>query len=161
MRRGTWSRRHVGSTPAVVEELLPDVMKLADVQRILQRLLVEGVSIRQLSTILEALGDEATRTSTELELTERVRHRLARTICAQLSRFARSTARRDARPRARGTSPSGRAQLTDREVIVRWAASRGGEFLPSDRRRIGVAAAAAATGDRAGASGDPALPSAG
>ena len=71
-------------TPAVVEELMPDLMKLADVQRILQRLLVEGVSIRQLSTILEVLGDEASRTSSELELTEFVRRRLARTICARI-----------------------------------------------------------------------------
>jgi flagellar biosynthesis protein FlhA len=70
-------------TPAVVEELIPGVMKLADVQRILQRLLVEGVSIRQLSTILETLGDESPRARGDVELTERVRHRLARTICAQ------------------------------------------------------------------------------
>ena len=69
--------------PAVVEELLPDLMKLADVQRILQRLLSEGVSIRQLSTILEVLGDEATQTESEVKLTELVRRRLARTICAR------------------------------------------------------------------------------
>jgi flagellar biosynthesis protein FlhA len=69
--------------PAVVEELIPTVMKLSDVQRILQRLLVEGVSIRHLSTILEALGDEAPRVRSDVELTERVRHRLSRSICAQ------------------------------------------------------------------------------
>jgi flagellar biosynthesis protein FlhA len=70
-------------SPAVVEELVPAVMKLADVQRILQRLLLEGVSIRQLSLILETLGDEAPRVRSDVELTERVRHRLARSICAQ------------------------------------------------------------------------------
>ncbi|MCA9167313.1 MAG: FHIPEP family type III secretion protein [Planctomycetales bacterium] len=69
--------------PAVVDELVPQMMRLADVQRILQRLLVEGVSIRQMSLILEALGDEAGRSRSEVELTERVRHRLARSICAQ------------------------------------------------------------------------------
>ncbi len=71
------------ASPAVVDELIPHVMKLADVQRILQRLLGEGVSIRALSTILEALGDEAANARGDVELTERVRLRLARTICAQ------------------------------------------------------------------------------
>lgn len=71
------------ASPAVVDELIPHVMKLADVQRILQRLLGEGVSIRALSTILEALGDEAATARGDVELTERVRLRLARTICAQ------------------------------------------------------------------------------
>jgi flagellar biosynthesis protein FlhA len=70
-------------TPAVIEELIPQVLRLADVQRILQRLLVEGISIRQLSTILETLGDEAPRVRGDVDLTERVRHRLARSICAQ------------------------------------------------------------------------------
>lgn len=70
-------------SPAVVEELIPHVMKLADVQRILQRLLSEGVSIRRLSTILEALGDEAGQGLGEVLLTERVRLRLARSICTQ------------------------------------------------------------------------------
>jgi flagellar biosynthesis protein FlhA len=71
------------TAPAVVDELIPQVMKLADVQRILQRLLAEGVSIRALSTILEALGDEAGRVVGDLQLTERIRLRLARSICAQ------------------------------------------------------------------------------
>ncbi|MDG2384634.1 MAG: flagellar biosynthesis protein FlhA [Pirellulaceae bacterium] len=69
--------------PAVVDELIPAVMKLSDVQRILQRLLAEGVSIRQLSMILETLGDEVGQVDSDVELTERVRQRLARTICAQ------------------------------------------------------------------------------
>ena len=69
--------------PAVVDELIPAVMKLSDVQRILQRLLSEGVSIRQLSMILETLGDEVGQVGSDVELTERVRQRLARTICAQ------------------------------------------------------------------------------
>jgi flagellar biosynthesis protein FlhA len=71
------------TAPAVVDELIPNVMKLADVQRILRRLLTEGISIRQLSTILEVLGDEAGHAGGDIELTELVRRRLARTICAQ------------------------------------------------------------------------------
>jgi flagellar biosynthesis protein FlhA len=114
-------------TPAVVEELMPDLMKLADVQRILQRLLVEGVSIRQLSTILEVLGDEASRTSSELELTELVRRRLARTICAQY---------RDARDRlsvvtldpALEERVRAAQQRTDREVTLRWSSTEVESF---------------------------------
>ncbi len=45
--------------PAVVEELIPGQMKLAEVQRMLQMLLREQVPIRQLSPILETLGDYA------------------------------------------------------------------------------------------------------
>ena len=71
------------TSPAVVDELIPDIMKLSDVQRILQRLLSEGVSIRQLSIVLETLGDESDAAKSDVELTESVRQRLARTICAQ------------------------------------------------------------------------------
>jgi flagellar biosynthesis protein FlhA len=63
-----------------VEELIPGVLKLNEVQQILQLLLREGVPIRQLSAILETLGDYAARTKDPILLTEYVRHRLARTI---------------------------------------------------------------------------------
>jgi flagellar biosynthesis protein FlhA len=71
------------SAPTVVEELIPGVMKLAEVQQILQMLLREGVPIRQLAAILETLGDYGTRTKDAVLLTEYVRHRLARTICTR------------------------------------------------------------------------------
>jgi flagellar biosynthesis protein FlhA len=104
-------------SPAVVEELIPATMKLADVQRILQRLLLEGVSIRQLSLILEALGDEAPRVRSDVELTERVRHRLARSICAR---------HRDERDRLHVVTLDPAleerilkaSQVTDRDVLV-------------------------------------------
>ena len=47
------------TSPTVVDELIPGVMKLAEVQQILQMLLREGVPIRQLGAILETLGDYA------------------------------------------------------------------------------------------------------
>jgi flagellar biosynthesis protein FlhA len=72
------------SQPAVVDELIPSQMKLAEVQRILQMLLREQVPIRQLGPILETLGDYAGRTKDPVLLTEYVRHRLARTICTRL-----------------------------------------------------------------------------
>lgn len=71
------------SAPAVVDELIPSVMKLAEVQQILQMLLREAVPIRQLGPILETLGDYAMRTKDPILLTEYVRHRLARTICTR------------------------------------------------------------------------------
>jgi flagellar biosynthesis protein FlhA len=71
------------NSPAVVDELIPGVMKLAEVQQILQMLLREAVPIRQLGPILEVLGDYAPRTKDSILLTEYVRHRLARTICTR------------------------------------------------------------------------------
>ena len=71
------------SSPAVVDELIPNQLKLAEVQHILQMLLREEVSIRQLGPILETLGDYAARTKDPVFLAEAVRSRLARTICSR------------------------------------------------------------------------------
>jgi flagellar biosynthesis protein FlhA len=71
------------TSPAVVEELIPSLMKLGEVQQVLQMLLREEVPIRQLGVILETLGDHASRTKDPTWLTEYVRHRLARTICTR------------------------------------------------------------------------------
>ena len=71
------------TSPAVVDELIPGVMKLGEVQNVLQMLLREEVSIRQRSLILETLGDYASRTSDPIWLTEYVRNRLSRTICTR------------------------------------------------------------------------------
>lgn len=71
------------SQPAVVEELIPGAMSLAEVQSVLQLLLREQVPIRQLALILETLGDYAPRTKDPVLLTEYVRHRLARQICTR------------------------------------------------------------------------------
>lgn len=70
-------------SPAAVDELIPGVMKLAEVQQVLQMLLREEVPIRQLGVILETLGDYATKTKDLVLLTEFVRNRLARTICTR------------------------------------------------------------------------------
>ena len=64
------------TSPAAVDELIPGVMKLGEVQRVLQTLLREQVSIRQLEPILETLGDYAARTKDPIELAEHVRQRL-------------------------------------------------------------------------------------
>ena len=67
-------------TPAVVEELIPGQLTLGQVQRILAGLLKEGVPIRNLQTILEALADACLETKDVRALTEHVRSRLCRTI---------------------------------------------------------------------------------
>ena len=71
------------TSPAVVDELIPSLMTLAEVQGILQTLLREHVSIRQLGLILETLGDYAPRSKDSILLTEHVRQRLARQICTR------------------------------------------------------------------------------
>ncbi len=71
------------SNPAVVEEVVPAMMKPGEVQKVLQNLLLEGISIRDLATILETLGDFAPKTKDPEILTEYVRNSLARTICQQ------------------------------------------------------------------------------
>jgi flagellar biosynthesis protein FlhA len=71
------------ASPTVVSELVPSVLTLAEVQAILQMLLREQVSIRQLGLILETLGDHAPRSKDPILLTEYVRHRLARQICTR------------------------------------------------------------------------------
>jgi flagellar biosynthesis protein FlhA len=67
----------------LVEEVIPDLLKLGDVQKVLQNLLRESVPIRDLETILETLGDWAARTKDIEVLTEYVRNALARQICQQ------------------------------------------------------------------------------
>jgi flagellar biosynthesis protein FlhA len=71
------------ASPAVVDGLVPGVMSIAEVQGILQMLLREQVSVRQLGLILETLGDHASRSKDPILLTEYVRHRLARQICTR------------------------------------------------------------------------------
>lgn len=69
--------------PAVVDELIPGAMSLAEVQGVLQLLLREQISVRQLALVLETLGDYAGRTKDPVLLAEYVRHRLARQICTR------------------------------------------------------------------------------
>jgi len=68
---------------ALVEEVIPNQLKVGDVQKVLHNLLRERVPIRDLETILETLGDWSGRTKDAEILTEYVRNALARAICAQ------------------------------------------------------------------------------
>jgi flagellar biosynthesis protein FlhA len=71
------------TSPTVVDDLIPERMKLVEVQQILQLLLREQVPIRQLAAILEALGEHAGRTRQPVVLVELARQRLARTISSR------------------------------------------------------------------------------
>lgn len=66
--------------PAVVDELIPNLLSIGEVQKVLQNLLREGVPIRNLVTILETLADMAPITRDPDYLTEYVREALARQI---------------------------------------------------------------------------------
>jgi flagellar biosynthesis protein FlhA len=69
------------SNATVVEELIPGLMGVGDIQRVLVNLLNEKVSIRDLGTILEALANAAKVSKSEAYLTEQCRQALSRQIC--------------------------------------------------------------------------------
>ncbi len=69
--------------PALVDEVIPSILKPGELQKVMQNLLRERVPVRDLETIIETLGDYAPRTKDLEVLTEYVRNALARTICKQ------------------------------------------------------------------------------
>jgi flagellar biosynthesis protein FlhA len=73
---------HLNEThPKLIEETVPKVLTLGDVQKVLQNLLKERLSIRDLTTIMESLADFGTVTKDPDLLSEYVRQSLARSIC--------------------------------------------------------------------------------
>jgi len=71
------------TSPAVIEELIPQMMAIGDVQKVLMKLLKEKVSIRNLLVILETLADYSSQTKDPDLLTEYVRQALSRQITLQ------------------------------------------------------------------------------
>lgn len=71
------------NNPSVVEELVPKLLGLGEVQKVLQNLLKEGISIRDLLTIFETLADYAPTTRDTDILTEYVRQSLKRAISSK------------------------------------------------------------------------------
>ena len=68
----------------LVDELIPNVLSMSEVQRVLQDLLREKVSIRNLVLILEVLVDSGRTVKDPVQLTEIVRQRLSTAICEPL-----------------------------------------------------------------------------
>jgi len=134
--------------PAVVEQIVPDVLTVARVQRTLQCLLREGVPIRPLAELLELMSDHAAEAAEPWQLAEIVRRRLAGTICRRArDSQGRLTAVRLAGgavdaivASARGSAPHVSAPLIG-EVrrAVRPAVERGGQavlLVPAAARRV-------------------------
>jgi flagellar biosynthesis protein FlhA len=69
----------------LVKDLVPAQIPMTGIQRVLQNLLAERISIRDLGTILEGIADAVNSTKNAREITEIVRQRLARQICAQFT----------------------------------------------------------------------------
>ncbi|NOU76402.1 flagellar biosynthesis protein FlhA [Paenibacillus sp. LMG 31458] len=73
------------SYPALVDDLIPSVLSVGDVQKVLAKLLREKISVRDLVTILETLADYGTYTKDPEILTEYVRQSLSRQITQQFT----------------------------------------------------------------------------
>ncbi len=108
---------------AVVDEVVPDVLSLGEIQRVLQALLKEGISIRDLGAIVEAIGDKARLTREPAMLAEYARQALGRTI---LSPYL------DAENTLRAIAIDPHAEQEIAESLVQTA---DGEFLAMDPNR--------------------------
>jgi flagellar biosynthesis protein FlhA len=71
------------TSPKLVEELVPKVVSVGEIQRVLRQLLRERVPVRDLVTILESIADAAQTTKDPDAITEAVRTAMGRTICRQ------------------------------------------------------------------------------
>lgn len=73
------------SQPALIEELIPNILSVGEIQKVLANLLKEKISIRNLITILETLADQAIYSKDTMVLTEYVRQALSRQITLQFT----------------------------------------------------------------------------
>lgn len=108
------------ASPTVVEELVPGVMKLAEVQAVLQMLLREDIPVRQLALIFETLGDFAPRIKDPIFLCEYVRNRLARTICHRFADAAGQLHVITMDPAMEDRVAAG-SEITDRGLLIRMS----------------------------------------
>ncbi|NUM56942.1 MAG: flagellar biosynthesis protein FlhA [Candidatus Hydrogenedentes bacterium] len=111
------------SAKTVVEELVPNALNVGEVQKVLQALLRERVSIRNLEIILQTLADYAPRTRDTEVLTEYARHALARQICA-------SYADEEGQLRVVTLAPE-----LERELLDAIRQADAGEYVPIDPKR--------------------------
>jgi flagellar biosynthesis protein FlhA len=108
---------------AVVEEVVPDLISLGELQRVLQALLHEGVSVRDLGVIVESVGDKARVTRDPSLLAEYARQALGRTITSPHLDG-------DLRLRALALDP-----VLEQEISDAIAQTADGEFLAMDPMR--------------------------
>jgi len=117
------------SQPKLVEELVPRLLTLGEVQKVLQQLLREQVSIRDLTTILEALLDTAPVNKSQVALVEAARQALGRSLVQPLLSDDRklkvltldpgieSEFQRQLEPQAAGERPPGTAIVPLRHIL--------------------------------------------
>lgn len=74
-------------SPAIVEELIPNLMNMGEIQVILENLLNERVSIRDLVTLMETMAESAKISKDATYITEQCRQALSRQICGQLKDY--------------------------------------------------------------------------
>ena len=121
--------KHVKETsPSVVEELLPNILTLGEVQKVLHLLMRERVSIRNLEAILETLADFGARTKDVEVLSEYCRHRLAREICS-------AYVDEENKLHVVTLDPN-----VEREILDASRQGDKGEYVPIDPRRADVVA---------------------
>src|SRR5437764_4668624 len=111
------------SNAAVVDEVVPDVLSLGEIQRVLQGLLREGVSVRDLGVIVEAIGDKARLTRDPALLAEYARQALGRQITAPFVSAERKL-------RAIALDPT-----VEQEVAESIAQTSDGEYLAMEPNR--------------------------
>ena len=147
--------------PALIEQIVPQVLNVARIHRTLQCLLREGVPVRPLSQVLEIMADHATEATEPWQLAECVRRRWAKVICrrarnplgrlvvVRLVETAVESLHAGADSPAHAASPRMPQQLAAKRLIVanivaelrravRPAVERGGAavlVVPGDARR--------------------------
>jgi flagellar biosynthesis protein FlhA len=118
------------TTPKLVEDLVPNLLSLGDVLKVMRNLLKEGISIRDLRTIIEALIEVAPATKDSEQLTEIIRQRLSRQITSAF----------------RGPDGALGALILDTQIeemfrrsLREIASGSGGALDPEEMRRVGMA----------------------
>ncbi len=117
------------TNPKIVDDIIPTMLPMGDVQKILRNLLREGVSIRDLRTILEALAEVSSATKDPEQLTEMVRARLSRQLTA---------AARGEESFIHAIVLSATVEDTFRRSLRDIASGTGGALDPEEVRRIGA-----------------------
>jgi flagellar biosynthesis protein FlhA len=125
---------------AVVEEVVPDLLTLGEVQRVLQSLLREGVPIRDLGAIVEAIGDKSRVTRDPALLAEYARQALGRAITAPHVDAGMRLRAISLDPAVEQEVGEAIAQTTDGEFLA-LEPSRAQELLTATSRQLETAVA--------------------
>jgi flagellar biosynthesis protein FlhA len=120
------------TSPKLVDDVVPNLLSLGDIVRVLRNLVREGISIRDMRTILESLGEIAPQTKDPEQLTEMVRERLAPQITARFRG-------RDGVVNAMTLDP--RLEQVLRTSLTEIAKGIGGALDPEMLRAVGETAA--------------------